>query len=420
MADGHERRLLRPYPVLMGGLVLFSVLCALGLSTGGKGGGDFHHAAGVVLSACYAAWICLRLASPSWGWAAALLDGARRFLLSMSRVETRRLTFVAGTLCLAAYVYCHHLCGKRSYAAGLDEDVFHAVFSYSFSTFTFFLPSCIGAGYVIKYASARRSAWPTSVWANALLGAVVPMCSCGAIPMAAGLVASGTVPFASVLAFLLAAPLLSPFVLFFSLQLGVWYTLSRVVSALLLAVCGGWALSLVVDGEAVRRGLLEGTAPSCRGCPAVRGGGVEGAPDVFVTGWGLMLELAFPVVVGVLIGALVTPMSSLVASLFRGGVLGLVTVVAASLPLFLCAGQEVVLLLPFSPAMGALAHSVLPLGHAVAFSLAGPGICISSVPVLLRAFGRRTTAAMLVWFAAGSVAAGAVVNLLTGGGWGGG
>ncbi len=78
-----------------------------------------------------------------------------------------------------------------------------------------------------------------SILLAALFGALSPFCSCGVVPIIAGLLAAG-VPLAPVMAFWLASPLMDPemFVLMVGV-LGVELTLVKALSALLLGLVGG-------------------------------------------------------------------------------------------------------------------------------------------------------------------------------------
>ena len=52
----------------------------------------------------------------------------------------------------------------------------------------------------------------------------------------------------------------------------------------------------------------------------------------------------------------------------------------------------------------------LPMGHAIAFTISGNAICITSIAILLPAFGKRATYVMIGALFFGSIAAGALIN----------
>ena len=92
------------------------------------------------------------------------------------------------------------------------------------------------------------------------------------------------------------------------------------------------------------------------------------------------------------------------AEFFRS-LAGLVLIVCIAIPLFICSGEDVLILTPLL-AMG------LPLGHAVAFAIAGNAICITAVPVLNATFGKKVTVLIFAAFFVGAITLGLVINSL--------
>jgi len=76
------------------------------------------------------------------------------------------------------------------------------------------------------------------------------------------------------------------------------------------------------------------------------------------------------------------------------------------IPIHLCSGAEVLILSPFMQ-MG------MPLGHALAFTISGAGICLSSIPLLLKVVGRKVTFWLLLLFWVGAVLMGVLTNLIS-------
>jgi len=381
---------------------------------------SIHTHFGAVLFVIFVLWVFLRLAALRFEGARRLHEWIWHPIGSLPDSYKIWIGFAIGTVALGAYVYCHHICSRRMYSFREDVDFFHAVFSFSFSIFTFLIPACIAAGYIVKLFADRRRAWPTSMMGNCLIASVLPMCSCGAIPLFHGILQSGKVRLRSAAAFLITVPVLSPFVIVFSLQLGARYAILRVVTTIAMAIAGGMiverlsepspAVAFATDG-----GTGQFVCPVSK-CPKLAGGG--NARNVFLYGWDVFWGLTFYVVIGVLLGTGLQTYVAAPTDLLGSSVGGIVLIVAASVPMFLCAGQEIVMLLPFSGAFDIVASvGSLPIGHAIAFSIAGPGICISSIALLTRVLGKRSTMALVAWFFGGSIAAGALINLLTGGVW---
>ena len=78
-----------------------------------------------------------------------------------------------------------------------------------------------------------------AILAAAIFGAISPFCSCGVVPIIAGLLLAG-VPLAPVMAFWLASPLMDPQIFFLMLPVsGVTSTLTQRVSAILSGAAAG-------------------------------------------------------------------------------------------------------------------------------------------------------------------------------------
>ena len=85
-------------------------------------------------------------------------------------------------------------------------------------------------------------------------------------------------------------------------------------------------------------------------------------------------------------------------------VYGLLAATSVGLPLYLCSGQEVLLLKPLMD-MG------LPLGHAIAFTISTNGICLTSIALLVGAIGKKTTIWLTALFWVGSFVLGYLTNV---------
>ncbi len=91
----------------------------------------------------------------------------------------------------------------------------------------------------------------TAILGAAVVGAAVPLCSCGVIPLIAALLAGG-VPLGPVMAFWLSSPLMSPskFVIT-SGVLGMHYAVARLMAAILIGAGAGYFIYILTS-----RGLL--------------------------------------------------------------------------------------------------------------------------------------------------------------------
>jgi uncharacterized membrane protein YraQ (UPF0718 family) len=103
----------------------------------------------------------------------------------------------------------------------------------------------------------------------ALFGALSPFCSCGVVPLVAGLLVVG-VPLPAVMAFWVSSPLMDPeqFVLM-AATLGIGFTLAKTVAAVAMGLLAGLATLAVQRvggfGDPLRAGLSQGCGTAAAG-----------------------------------------------------------------------------------------------------------------------------------------------------------
>jgi uncharacterized membrane protein YraQ (UPF0718 family) len=237
---------------------------------------------------------------------------------------------------------------------------------------------------------------PASAFACA---ALIPVCSCAAIPMVATL--ENRLRFRTTMAFVLAAPLLSPHIVVLSFSmLGPTYGVLRIVSSFALVMATAYLIGWLHDrGRAPRYGEL------ARGCDA------DCAPrraDVFLETAAIWRRiLPYLLIAGALGVGLETLGPRLVmleqaASHSFGGML---VMILLGVPLYFCNGSEVLFLRPL------VAHG-LPIGTAIAFSLTSTAVCTTSVAMLARFMGVRLTAVLVACVLVGSVLLALLINRL--------
>jgi uncharacterized membrane protein YraQ (UPF0718 family) len=119
-----------------------------------------------------------------------------------------------------------------------------------------------GASLLIKRALAGRGGRALAV--AAVAGALSPLCSCGVVPLIAGLLAAG-VPLAPVMAFWLASPIMDPamFVLTAGV-LGLEFAVVKTLAALAMGMLGGWAVRWLAGRDAPGMGLADALASPLR------------------------------------------------------------------------------------------------------------------------------------------------------------
>ena len=231
-----------------------------------------------------------------------------------------------------------------------------------------------------------------------LLGVPLPLCSCGVIPAGIGLKRSGASDGAAI-GFLIATP-----------QTGVD---SMLVSAGFL----GWPFAVYKVGAALVTGMLGGSLVELGG----RGAGVA-APEApahvdrsfrgFVDHSVDLIRMIWRwLVFGIVVSALLTvlvPAGSLGNLAAGSAALAMLLVLAASVPLYVCATASV-------PIAAALVHAGLPTGAALVFLMAGPATNVATLGAVYRGFGLRPLLTYLGTIIAGSVLLGLLYEPLLGG-----
>ena len=323
-----------------------------------------------------------------------------------SRVSDKFIKALMVILTAAAaglYAYCL-ACGFRgSLSAGEHgQNVFHITAKLAMRVFPFFVMGCFLAGLIEKYFRAGRIPIPASMLGNGVFAALIPICSCAAVPLAQSMMHLHRIRVRAVITFLMVAPILNPMIIPLSWGvLGGEYLALRILVTFALAMAAGifierWA-GIQQEGEKI--------AFSCVGCSKSSAVKPEHAGSALMLGWNTMATLLKYMLIGVAIGALFTVYlpPALVGKYLSNGLWGLAASALLGIPLYICAGEEVVILSP-------LMEMGLPMGHAIAFTITGNAICITSISILIPAFGRKATLIMMGALFFGSLAAGLLIN----------
>ncbi len=267
---------------------------------------------------------------------------------------------------------------------------------------------------IARVFSGRRDAM---IVAAAAFGAFSPFCSCGVIPIIAGLLAAG-VPLAPVMAFWISSPLMDPemFILMAPV-LGLPFTAAKTAAALAMGLAAGFATEALTRRGVFANPLRGGGCTGSCGAPA-RAADAEivwrfwrhaGRRDVFVaegwsTGWFLFRWLTLAFVLESLMVAYVPP--EWVAQWLGNDQWWAVPAsVAVGVPAYLNGYAAI-------PTVSALIDMGMAPGAALAFMVAGG---VTSVPAAMAVFAlvRRV---VFLWYIvlglAGSLAVGVTAQAL--------
>ena len=243
----------------------------------------------------------------------------------------------------------------------------------------------------------------------AILGMVMPGCSCATMPMAEGLRRKGA-DLGTVTSFLLASPLVSPQTLVLTWAVLGWkFTVARALAAFFGAVMIG-AIFLWLERN--RPGFLDIPAPAqekkcCSGCGCSGGEEEEGPKKFWPVFIDILKDLSKYFVIGMAIASLLTvliPPDVIPRYIGSSGPLAYIAAVLLGVPLYVCEGEEIPLTL-------SLLKLGLGPGPAFAFLLGSVGTCVPTMIMSQKLIGRRGLIVYAAWWLLFAFGAGLVFSL---------
>ncbi|HKJ10432.1 MAG TPA: permease [Gammaproteobacteria bacterium] len=297
--------------------------------------------------------------------------------------------------------------------AGFGVDFGRTVWSIAVEAGPWVLLSLVAGGLVHEFVPSSRLGrlldrrGMAGLAGAVLLGALLPICSCGVVPLAVSFYRSG-LRTGAVMAFTAATPIINPAAVILSLALlGPRITAAYVLLGLVLPVVLGLA--------AERWG--EGPVGADAGAAAVRPLPLEASPPDAAFGrrvlralrWG-MLELGpsigFYLLVGVLLAALVmasVPQSWIAHYLGGSSLLGLAAVALFGASIYVCAVANI-------PVAATLLAAGAGPGAAIVFLVTGTATNLPELLALYHTIGKRTVIIYASALVAASFVAGMLVN----------
>ena len=233
--------------------------------------------------------------------------------------------------------------------------------------------------YFVKY----KRFYPSNTITAFFYASLLPVCACTTIPLISSM--RDKLPFRTIITFVVAAPLLSPYIIMLSFSvLGVKYGILRIVSAFTLAILSGLVVELFYTKEETG-GLI-----ALSTCNPHEGHAEK--PDVYLQTYEVFKKILPYLIVAGVAGIsieLAAPANFLKDYTISNNIIGVMLVILAGIPVYLCHGAEVLFLRPL------IHQSGLSLGTAIAFSLASTSICITSFVMLIKFMGRKLTIILL-------------------------
>lgn len=309
------------------------------------------------------------------------------------------------------FIYCNYICvyyNTRTFDSALP--FFHILYRYALGFFPYLIAACFIGGFIMTFYNSNRFRMRDSMPGAMLFASLLPICSCGAIPIGRAMMETGMIRVRTVIAFMMVAPVLSPIVIPLSFQLGLEFVLTRVIGIAILAAVTG---IMVEKLTGVKEEGKDGKAYSCAGCPKAGKIKPVTVKSPVIASWNLLLTLAPPLSQGILMGALVAKYipPAVIAPFITASFLSIFIVGLIALPLYICHGQEVLILKPLMSA-SMMGDAVLPVGHAIAFTFTGTGMCLAAIPPLMATIGRRATLLVIGGFYFGSIAIGLIATMV--------
>ncbi len=252
---------------------------------------------------------------------------------------------------------------------------------------------------------------PRRAWARravlSLLGMVVPVCECGNVPFARGLLMRGfSVP--ETMTFLIAAPIVNPIVIItthqaFGFSDGI--LIARLVGGYLIANLIGWLYSRHPSPDAL---LTERFAETCALQQAQgAGAGARERGRRTLAQFVIELRAVMPALIigSALAGAVqvLVPREALVA-IGSNPALSIAAMMALAMVVSICSNVDAFFALSFA--------STFTPGSIVAFLLVGPLVDVKMLALMRTTFTTRTLAGIVVVVVLAAFAIGTAVNLL--------
>ncbi|MEE9381799.1 MAG: permease [Nannocystaceae bacterium] len=250
------------------------------------------------------------------------------------------------------------------------------------------------------------------------LGVPLPLCSCGVIPTGLGLQKDGASDGAAI-GFLISTPQTGVDSILVSASFLGWpFALFKVFSAFVTGFVGGWLADWLTprkQGPPTPQQAASSPPPALSDTSGkLPSAQARGPTQGFLRGWDHAVELLRMIwgwlVIGVLVSATIStlvPDEALSAVAAHGSLIAALSVVAVSVPLYVCATASV-------PIAAALVSGGLPLSSALVFLMAGPATNLATIGAIYRGFGKTVTWVYLSTIVIGSVVLGLLFDFVLG------
>ncbi len=240
-----------------------------------------------------------------------------------------------------------------------------------------------------------------------IFGVPLPLCSCGVIPVAASLRASGASRGATT-SFLISTPQtgVDSIAVTYSL-LGTVFAIFRPVIALINGIIGGLLVQLLEPKEDPIQDpySIQGT---CNGSCSLPNKKKRSLARIFSYGFvDLPGDIAKALVIGIIISGLIAAMvpDDFFVPIFGTGLLAMLVMMAMGIPVYVCATASV-------PIAASLIDKGITPGAALVFLIVGPATNAATISTIWKVMGKRTAMVYLVSMAVMAIASGLLLDYI--------
>ena len=232
-----------------------------------------------------------------------------------------------------------------------------------------------------------------------LFGIPLPLCSCGVIPVATSLYKHGANKSATT-SFLISTPQtgVDSILVTYSL-LGPIFAIFRPIAALLAGIVGGIAVELADNGSESNVKPTEDTDQSDKSI----------LRRIYEYGFiSLPQDIGKPLILGIVVAAMISMVvpDDFFVSYFGNGFMGLIIMMFAGIPIYVCATASV-------PIALALMIKGLSPGAAFVFLMTGPATNAATISTVWKILGQKTAFIYLAAVSGCSLVAGFFINLFS-------
>lgn len=230
--------------------------------------------------------------------------------------------------------------------------------------------------YFLKF----KNLYPKNVFSAFLFGSILPICACTVIPFVYTL--KNKIKTSVIITFIVAAPLLSPFIIALSLGvLGLKYTILRIICAFIIAITSGYIVEYFYKKYKIKTPKLTDFKCDSKGCTYYNKQIYEKTYIIYKK---IFPYLILAGILGIIFELLKT--HHFISNFtFGNNWLAILIIVLVGVPLYFCNGSEVLFLKPF------LDNGVFNIGTAIGFSLTSTALCISAIILLFKFLGKKLT-----------------------------